>query len=288
MSDSGLVRLPAVIKKLDRNKNVWIGDRYKTNIWDRRKNIDRVSESKQKIQEGMYDPGIFKAVFLAGGPGSGKTRVSRWIFGIPDGVNLSPYGLKMVNQDAELEYFLKKFGFGVDIDKMPTDVFRQLTDPGYKDYSGLRTHAKDLSAQRLELYKKGRLGLIIDGTGHKFKDVKTQRKELMGLGYDTYMVFVNTNLDVAQKRNMERPRKLPSELVEKSWKEVQNNMAYFQGLFGSSNFLLVDNSKFLSEKAAEKKFNMLVTKGVGKFMKKPIKNKLAKKWIEKQKVLKKQ
>ena len=287
MSDSGLVRLPAVIKKLDRNKNVWISDRYKTNIWDRRKNIDRVSESKQKIQEGIHDPGIFKAIFLAGGPGSGKTRVSRWIFGIPDGVNLSPYGLKMVNQDAELEYFLKKFGFGVDIDKMPTDVFRQLTDPGYKDYSGLRTHAKDLSAQRLELYKKGRLGLIIDGTGHKFKDVKTQRKELMGLGYDTYMVFVNTNLDVAQKRNMERPRKLPSEVVEKSWKEVQDNMAYFQGLFGAPNFLLVDNSKFLSEKEAQKKFNMLVKKGIGKFMKKPIKNKLAKKWVEKQKVLKK-
>ena len=101
------------------------------------------------------------------------------------------------------------------------------------------------------------------------------------------MVFVNTNLDVAQKRNMERPRKLPSELVEKSWKEVQNNMAYFQGLFGSSNFLLVDNSKFLSEKEAQKKFNMLVKKGIGKFMKKPIKNKLAKKWVEKQKVLKK-
>ena len=241
----------------------------------------------QVILEGVYDPGIFKAIFLAGGPGSGKTYVAGKLFGIPAGVNLSPFGLKMVNQDAELEYFLKKFGFGVDIDKMPTDVFRQLTDPGYKDYTGLRTHAKDLSAQRLELYKKGRLGLIVDGTGHKFKDVKKQRKELIDLGYDTYMVFVNTSLDVAQKRNMERPRKLPVEVVEKSWKEVQDNMSYFQGIFGSSNFLLVDNSKFLSEKEANKKFNMLVTKGVGKFMKKPIKNKLAKKWVEKQKVLKK-
>ena len=241
----------------------------------------------QVILEGVYDPGIFKAIFLAGGPGSGKTYVAGKLFGIPAGVNLSPFGLKMVNQDAELEYFLKKFGFGVDIDKMPTDVFRQLTDPGYKDYTGLRTHAKDLSAQRLELYKKGRLGLIVDGTGHKFKDVKKQRKELIDLGYDTYMVFVNTSLDVAQKRNMERPRKLPVEVVEKSWKEVQDNMSYFQGIFGSSNFLLVDNSKFLSEKDAQKKFNMLVSKGVNKFIKKPIKNKLAKKWVEKQQILRK-
>ena len=247
---------------------------------------DESDHEEVTITEGIYDPGIFKAVFLAGGPGSGKTYVASQLFGIPSKVNLSPYGLKMVNQDTELETLLKRYGFGVDIDNMPTDVFRQLTDPGYKDYSGIRTHAKQLSKQRLNLYKKGRLGMIVDGTGHKFKAVKTQRKELKELGYDTYMVFVNTSLEVAQKRNMERPRKLPSELVELSWKEVQNNMAYFQGLFGSSNFLLVDNSKFLSEKAAEKKFNMLVTKGVGKFIKKPIKNKLAKKWIEKQKVLK--
>ena len=109
----------------------------------------------------------------------------------------------------------------------------------------------------------------------------------MDLGYDTYMVFVNTSLEVAQKRNMERPRKLPVEVVDTSWREVQNNMSYFQGLFGSSNFLLVDNSKFLSGKESQKKFNMLVTKGVGKFIKKPIKNKLAKKWVEKQQILRK-
>ena len=86
---------------------------------------------------------------------------------------------------------------------------------------------------------------------------------------------------------MDRPRKLPFEIVEKSWKDVQSNMSFFQGLFGSSNFLLVDNSKFLSEKEANKKFNMLVSKGVGKFIKKPIKNKTAKKWVEKQQILRK-
>ncbi len=112
----------------------------------------------------------------------------------------------MINQDAELEYFLKKFGFGADLDKMPTDVFRQLTDPGYKDYSGLRTHAKQLSKQRLNLYKKGRLGMIVDGTGHNFSAVKTQRKELMDLGYDTYMVFVNTSLEVVHKKEIWKDR----------------------------------------------------------------------------------
>ena len=31
---------------------------------------------KQYIIEGVYDPNIFKAFFLAGGPGSGKSWVS--------------------------------------------------------------------------------------------------------------------------------------------------------------------------------------------------------------------
>ena len=267
-------------------KDIGVDDHGMPTINGRKATTFRMTK-KEEIKEGVNDPGIFKAVFLAGGPGSGKTYVASQLFGIPSKVNLSPFGLKMVNQDTELETLLKRYKFGTDIDNMPTDLFRQLTDPGYKDYTGLRKHAKSLSKERLRLYVQGRLGVIVDGTGHKFKDVKKEREKLIKLGYDTYMVFVNTSLDVAQKRNMNRPRKLPAELVEKSWKDVQSNMSYFQGLFGSSNFLLVDNSKFLSEKEANKKFNMLVSKGVGKFIKKPIKSKTAKKWVEKQQLLKK-
>ena len=35
------------------------------------------------------------------------------------------------------------------------------------------------------------------------------------------MVFIHTDLEVAQKRNMERPRKLNPEIVENGWNEVQ-------------------------------------------------------------------
>jgi len=238
--------------------------------------------------EGINDPGIFKAVFLAGGPGSGKSYVASQLFGIPNNVNISAYGLKMVNQDTELEMFLKKYFGSVDIDMMPDELFKQLTDPKSDDYSGMRTHTKALSKQRLKLYTNGRLGVVIDGTGHKYGDVKAERQKLINMGYDTFMVFVNTSLDVAQKRNMERARKLPSEIVEKYWKDVQKNMAYFQGLFGNANFLLVDNNATLNSKQALRKFNMLVGKGIGKFIKKPIKNAIAKKWVKKQQILKKQ
>ena len=36
------------------------------------------------INEGVHDKGIFKAVFMAGGPGSGKTYMTQNIFGIPE------------------------------------------------------------------------------------------------------------------------------------------------------------------------------------------------------------
>jgi len=239
------------------------------------------------LNEGVNDPGIFKAVFLAGGPGSGKSYVASQLFGIPEKINTSTYGLKLVNQDTELERFLQKYFGTVDIDNMPDELFKQLTDPTSKDYSGLRTHTKELSKERLRLYTQGRLGVIIDGTGHKYKAVKNERQDLMKLGYDTFMVFVNTSLEVAQKRNEERPRRLPADTVEDYWKEVQKNMGYFQGLFGNANFLLVDNNQHLSPKQAQKKFNMLVGKGISKFIKRPIKNKQAKKWVEKQKLMKK-
>tara|TARA_Y100001937_G_scaffold128843_1_gene208843 strand:+ start:17824 stop:21645 length:3822 start_codon:yes stop_codon:yes gene_type:complete len=238
------------------------------------------------IEEGINDPGILKAVFLAGGPGSGKSFVAGGIYGIPGKVNVSAYGLKLVNQDKELVRMLKKYGFGTDLDNMPEELFRQLTDPEYEDYSGLRGRAKELTAARKKLYMDGRLGMIIDGTGHKFSKIREQKMELEAIGYDCYMVFVHTDLGIAQKRNMERPRKLSPEIVEKSWNEVQRNKEAFQGLFGNTNFTMVNNNDTLSEKAATKKFNMLVKKGIGSFIRKPVKNIQGRKWIEKQKILK--
>ena len=126
--------------------------------------------------------------------------------------------------------------------------------------------------------------MIIDGTGHSFSKIQAHKKELENIGYDTYMVFVNTSLEVAQQRNQIRDRILPPNLLEKSWKDVQQNIGAFQSLF-KNKFTIVDNSKHLSSEEAEKKFVPLVTKIVKKFVQKPIKNKLGKKWVEKQKLL---
>ena len=99
----------------------------------------------QILREGVYDPGIFKAFFLAGGPGSGKTFVTRSAFG--------GTGLKLVNSDAAFERGLKKAGLSL---KMPDqeEYFRNI----------VRAKAKMTTATQLDTYIQGRLGLVIDAT----------------------------------------------------------------------------------------------------------------------------
>ena len=238
-----------------------------------------------ELVEGYKDPGIFKAVFLAGGPGSGKTYIAKGLFGIPDRVNVSQTGMKMVNSDKELKYLLNKFGFGTNLDALPDEVFSNLTNPKDPKYSGLRSFAKDLTAERRRLYQNGRLGMIIDGTGDDFKKISMEKAELEKIGYQTYMIFVNTTLEVALQRNELRDRVLPKSIVSDSHKEVNRNIGAFQGLFGSSNFMIVDNNEQKTEDQAKKRFKMLVRQGLGKFVKSPITNKKALSWIRKQKIL---
>ena len=237
-----------------------------------------------ELVEGVNDPGILKAVFLAGGPGSGKTYVAKGLFGIPERINVSQTGMKMVNSDKELKFLLNKYGFGTDLDSLPDEVFQNLTGDG-PDASGLRKFAKSLTKQRQKLYSEGRLGMIIDGTGDDYNKISAEKKELEEIGYDTFMIFVNTTLEVALERNENRDRVLPRSIVEASHREVTKNIGGFQGLFGGSNFLIVDNNQDLKEEQAQKRFNMLVKKGIGQFIRRPIKNKRGLSWIRKNKIL---
>ena len=241
---------------------------------------------KQLLTEGVFDKGILKAVFMAGGPGSGKSYVASQLFGIPKKMNISMAGLKSVNSDTEFEFLLKKYGFDtygtgkLDIDKWPDEVFDMIAG-GDEDSESmtLRKKAKLMTRDRKEKYMEGRLGMIIDGTGHRYDKLKKEKEQLEKLGYDCYMVFVNTSLKVAHQRNKERERRLPEKILEKSWKDVQNNLGKFQGLFGR-NFAVVDNSKFLKPEDAQKKFGMITKKYVSKFVKEPIKNPIGKKWVK--------
>ena len=216
---------------------------------------------KTFIEEGGNDPAIFKAVFLAGGPGSGKSF-------IVGKTGLPVLGLKVVNSDDAFEAAMKKAGMEMN----PDNIF---STQGQE----LRGKAKKLTAMKQAAYIRGRLGLTIDGTGKDFAKVRKQAQTLQQIGYDVSMIFVNTDLDTALQRNRERARSLPDEEVEKYWKTVQKNIGAFQTFFGKKDFIVVDNS---TGKNYEKE-TVRAYKDVQKFLKRPPDNKLAKQWIKHEK-----
>ena len=170
------------------------------------------------LSEGVYDPGIFKAFFLAGGPGSGKTFVTSQAF--------AGTGLKIVNSDTIFERGLLKANLSL---KMPDEeeYFR----------NQVRARAKLTAGSALDQYVKGRLGLVIDATGRDKTVISRQHSMLSALGYDCYMIFVNTSLEVAMERNKTRSRSIPEYIVKNSWNKVQQNIGSFQHMFRASNML---------------------------------------------------
>ena len=111
------------------------------------------------LKEGVYDKGILKAVFMAGGPGSGKTYITKGLFGIPEKTGVtSMYGLKVVNSDTEFEHYLRKFGFEtagygtLDLDKWPKEVWDlvggEQSPEDAKENPNLRAFTKTLTQMR--------------------------------------------------------------------------------------------------------------------------------------------
>jgi cytidylate kinase len=207
-----------------------------------------------ELQEGLQDPNIFKAFFLAGGPGSGKSYVVRYSTG--------GTGLRVVNSDDVFEKYLKDAGLSM---KMPPEEW----EANQKE----RARAKKVTKVRRDNYVEGRIGMVIDGTGAKYDEIRQQKADLEAIGYDTHMIFVNTSLDVALERNAARERTVPEDVAITSWKAVQGNLGKFSSLFRGS-FVPVDNNQ------ADDDIEMSTFKEVKRLLKKKVTNTRAKSWIE--------
>jgi len=212
----------------------------------------------QYITEGPEDPAIFKAVFLAGGPGSGKSF-------IVGRTGLPSLGYRVINSDDAFEFLLKKN----NIPMTPEGIF---SPKGQK----VRDKAKKITGSKQLRYMNGRLGLVIDGTGKDIAKIKAAKKNLEIAGYDTAMIFVNTDEQTALKRNRMRARTLPDDQVSKMWKTIQQNIGEFQTIFGKENMLIVDNS----EGKDYQKETLRAYKDIRKFTNKPIQNKKHKKYLD--------
>lgn len=211
----------------------------------------------QFLNEGINDPNIFKAVFLAGGPGSGKSFVV-------GKTALTVQGLKLINSDIAFELGLEKAG----LEATPENIY---SDEG----QAIRAKAKALTSKRKKLALAGRLGIIVDGTGKDYEKIRAQKETLEKHGYECFMIFVNTNEATALDRNEKRARSLPDATVSKMWHAVQDNVGNFQNLF-KNRMIIVDNS----DKADANSNTLKAYKVIVKWLSKPVTNPIAKRWMK--------
>ena len=233
---------------------------------DSEKNYDQIL--KDTLLEGVHDKGIFKAVFLAGGPGSGKDYVLN--------NTLDGHGLVEINSDKALEYLMDK----EDLDKrMPDNEEAQRNEA--------RKRAKNVTELRQRLALHGRNGLIINGTGDDPEKYKKIKKTLEKMGYETKCVMVNTDDEVSQSRNIERGqrggRTVPENIRKQKWDAVQAARPELAKMF-RDNYVEFDNSfdaRNIDQATKDEKDKELqaIYKDVAKFVNSKPKNNQSKEWV---------
>jgi dephospho-CoA kinase len=220
------------------------------------------------LSEGVHDQSIFKAVFLAGGPGSGKDYVLS--------NTLEGQGLIEINSDKALEFLMDKKG----LDKtMPA------TEKDKRDI--VRTRAKTITELKQRLALLGRNGLIINGTGDDYEKISRIKEKLEELGYESAMILVNTDDEISKQRNIERGqrggRTVPEDVRKEKWDNVQRSRPEFAKLFGQ-NYMEFDNSEDLRQappevvKAKKEELLQLYT-NIQQFVSKPPATETSQEWV---------
>jgi shikimate kinase len=201
----------------------------------------------QYLTEGIEDKGIFKAVFLAGHPGSGKSYTL-------DRIKSGQIEPRIVNTDKFHEHYKNA------------------------EWANIGDKVMKLTKGQLVLYLNSMLPLAIDGTSGSIQAMLRRRGLLESMGYDTAMVFVNTDLETAIRRVQGRDRKVPEEFIRESFKKVNENKKFYRSKFDT--FIEVDNNDGeLTNKIIKHAFNFLTS-----FYNAPVKNLIGKRTIKKMKL----
>lgn len=200
------------------------------------------------LQEGIHDPYIFKAVFMAGAPGSGKSTVRNELFG--------GTGLKLVDADEVRRAYLnlKKGG---DYDVYGHIVRKQRSN-----------------------YAEQRLGILMDTTAWWPQSIFDTTQHLRSLGYDVAMIHVFVPLHMSMERAQQRAertgRHVPEQEILKRYQGLQDNIRDYAEEFGDQ-FWFVDNT------GAHPHLN-LVKGQILRWLKSAPKSEQAQTWIQQQKV----
>ena len=262
----------------------------------------QMSMARTTRKNGLYDPGVLKAVFLAGGAGSGKSFAAENLFGFPDGFDYAlsaGTGLKLLNTDPDFERNLKALQYkaaerGIPVSKFsPSNLYKlspreldvlgkggtlTVGRPGGKKRrihiepsEAPRAQAKRWYKKRLKMWTRERLGILLDGTAKDYDKIARMKRHLESLGYDTMMLFLHTSLPVALKRNQKRSRRLSDTMVERTWRGAQAAKPRYGRLFGE-NFFEKDNTVYgpFAEEAV---------KSIARFERQPVQNPVGQRWV---------
>ena len=155
-----------------------------------------------------YNRGQFKAIFVTGGPGSGKDIVIREAIA--------------ESKIVELNYIQAQEYLG--------------------DKQKLSEKTSDFRRESI----RNRGPLIINGPADDKDRISYIKEELEELGYDTMMIFVNTSNETSKERNSLLSRMMMESVRQDRWMKSQRNTKYFNESF--ENFISFDNTGDLDSK----------------------------------------
>lgn len=155
-----------------------------------------------------YGRGLFKAIFVTGGPGSGKDVIIREAIAETNAIELN---------------FVQSQDYLSDKQKLSE---------------------KTSDFRRESIRNRG--PLIINGPADDRDRISYIKEELEDMGYDTMMIFVSTTNETSKERNSLLSRMMVESVRQDKWTKSQENTKYFIEAF--SNFIPFDNTGNLDTK----------------------------------------
>lgn len=159
------------------------------------------------LNESINDVGRFKAIFIIGLPGAGKSYTIKQLSG-----KVAP---RIVNTDRAVEFMAKKSG------KMAS---------GENWLSDFRDSSVRITTGSLKNYINGMLPLFVDGTSNDLSNIQHRIGILESLGYDVGVIYVHADLDVAieraEKRAAQAKRQVDRKFIEHVFSQSEENASY--------------------------------------------------------------
>lgn len=189
--------------------------------------------SEEKVVN--FDSPTNNFVVIAGGPGAGKSFITKNL------INLD--NVKDFNVDQVRVMTAKKL-WGDEWEEMIStpEGYEEILDKTYTTSDPRNLTVKFLK-NFLQQERDQPTNVVYDAGGGQEKVMKDVWKMAKDSGFNTTLVYVRTPLELAQTRNAERPRSLPTDMVAQYHDQVKDNMRNLIPLFDS--VWTVDNKEVI-------------------------------------------